>query len=208
MGLFGPDCQDYRSPLWARLEDKVRIIGKQQLASPKEVNEERNFPVITVLVIRLSLPSLLSLLRDSLQPQPHPRALPNAGVLVAGQTFYSLLSDYKFCCAVLYPTLYSRDLQCGEHQLLARPDCRGAGIAEPGERSERKRSQTLSRCAQQKVTGQVAMREICLGIRNKPFCYKVVTSCTGWLCFSFLGHTQNPAGQSLPTHPALKLALF
>lgn len=77
MGHFGPDCQDYRSPLWARLEDKVRMIGKQQLASPKEVNEERNFPVITVLLTRLSLPSLLPLLRGSLQSQPHPMTLPN-----------------------------------------------------------------------------------------------------------------------------------
>lgn len=93
----------------------MRIIGKQQLASPKDVNEERSFPVITVLVTSLSLSSPLSLLRDSLQSHPHPMTLPNAGMLVAGQTFYSLLLDYKFCCAVLYPRLHSRDLQRGEH---------------------------------------------------------------------------------------------
>lgn len=41
MGLLGIDYQDCISPLCTRLEDGVRIIRKQQLASPKEINKER-----------------------------------------------------------------------------------------------------------------------------------------------------------------------
>lgn len=41
MGLSSPDCWDCIGHLWAGLEDGVIIIGKEQLASPREINEER-----------------------------------------------------------------------------------------------------------------------------------------------------------------------
>ena len=110
MGLSSPDRGDCIGPLWARLRDRVTIIRKQQLASPKEIKEERKLPAVTVVVTSLPLPSLLSLLWDSLHAQLHPMTLPNARMLAVGQTFYCLLSDYKLCCDALCPRFYPRNV--------------------------------------------------------------------------------------------------
>lgn len=121
------------------------------------------------------------------------------------------ITSFAVLCYALDFTLemYEADLHNLEsrrgQQLLAGAGCRiwgcrGAGIAQPREQSERRGSQTLSRCAQRKGKGQAATKKFCLDIRNKPFRSRVVSTSTGYpgrLCFSFLGDTQTPAGQSL-----------